>query len=57
MSENPELSDKDLTHKVTVLMTLSSASRASSLQHLNIKFVAKNDMPYKFYFHKLHKSW
>ena len=57
MSENPELSDKDLTHKLTVLMTLSSASRASSLQHLNIKFVAKNDMPYKFYFHKLHKSW
>ena len=44
MSDNSQLSDKDLTHKLTVLMTLSSASRTSSLQHLNIKFMAKNDM-------------
>ena len=57
MSVNSQLSDKDLTHKLTVLMALSSASRASSLQHLNIKFMARNDMSYKFYFHKLHKSW
>ena len=38
-------------------MALTSASRASSLHHLNIKFMARNDMPYKFYFQKLHKSW
>ena len=57
MSDNLQLPDKDLTHKLTVLMALSSASRASSLQHLNIKSVARNDMSYKFYFHKLYKSW
>ena len=49
-------SDKDLTLKLTVLMALSSASRVSSLEHLYIKFLARNDMSYKFYFHKLHKS-
>ena len=31
MSVNSQLSDKDLTHKLTVLMASSSASRASSL--------------------------
>ena len=56
MSDNSQLSDKDLTHKLTVLMVLSSASRASSIQHLNIKFMARN-MSHQFYFHKLHKSW
>ena len=57
MSDNLQLSDKNLTHKLTVLMTLPSVSRASSLQHLNIKFVARNYMSYKFYIHKLHKTW
>ena len=57
MPVNSQFSDKDLTHKLAVLMALSSASRASLLQHLNIKFMARNDMSYKFYFHKLHKSW
>ena len=57
MPDNSQLSDKDLTRKLTVLMALSSASRASSLQHLNIKFMARNEMFYKCYFHKLHKSW
>ena len=56
MSDNSQLSDKDLTHKLTVLMALSSASRDSSLQHLNIKCMTRDNMPYKFYFHKLHKS-
>ena len=57
MSDNSQLSDKDLTHKLTVLMALLSTSRASSIQHLNIKFMARNDTPCKFYLHKLHKSW
>ena len=57
VSVNSKLSDKDLTHKLTILRALSSASRASSLHHLNIKFMARNGMPYKCYFHKLHKSW
>ena len=38
-------------------MALSSASRTPSLQHLNIKFMARNDMSYKYYFHKLYKRW
>ena len=38
-------------------MVLSYPSRDSSLQHLNTKFMARNDKSYKFYFHKLHKSW
>ena len=51
------MSDKDFTHKLTVLMALLSASRASLLKHVNSKFMARNDMSYKFYFHKLHISW
>ena len=56
MSDNSQLSDKDLTYQLTVLKALPSESRASSLQHLNIKFMARNDTSYKFYFHKLQRS-
>ena len=38
-------------------MALSSASRALSTKHLKIKFMARTEMSYKFYFHGLHKSW
>ena len=57
MSDNSLLCDKDLTHKLTVLIALSSESRTSSIPHLNIKFMENNDTSYKFYSHKLHKSW
>ena len=57
ISDNWQLSEKDLTYNLTVLMALLSASRASLLQHPNIKFMARNDLSYKFYFHKLHISW
>ena len=40
-----------------MLLALSSALRASSMQHLNINFMAKTKSCYKFYFNKLHKSW
>ena len=56
MYDNSQLSDKALIHKLTALMTFSYASRASSLQHLNIKIMARNGISYKFYFNKLHKS-
>ena len=36
MTYNSQLSDKDLTHKLTVFVALSSASTPSSLQHLNV---------------------
>ena len=38
-------------------MALSAASRASSIKQLKIKFVARNNTSYKFYFHKLHMGW
>ena len=50
MSDNSQKSDQDLTHELTDLMALSSASKASSLQHLNIKFMTRNDTSYKFIF-------
>ena len=36
-----ELSDKFLTYKLTMLLTLTSASHALGLQHLNIRFMIK----------------
>ena len=57
MSVNSQLSEKNLTCKLTVLLALSSALRASSIQHLNINFIAKTNSCYKFYFNKLHKNW
>ena len=57
MSINSQLPEKDLTCKLIVLLALSSALRASSIQHLNINLMAKTESCYKFYFNKLHKSW
>ena len=57
MSVNSELSEKKLTCKLTVLLALSSALRASSIQHLNINFLAKTNSCYKFFFSMLDKSW
>ena len=49
MSVNSQLSKKNLTCKLTVLWALSSVIRASSIQHLNINFMAKTKSCYKFY--------
>ena len=57
MSVSSQLSEKNLTCKLTVLLALSSALRASSIQHLNINFMAKTKSCYKFYLNKLDKSW
>ena len=57
MSVNSQLSEKNVTCKLTVLLALSSALRASSIQHLNINFMVKTKPCCKFYFNKLHKSW
>ena len=40
-----------------VLLTLSFALRASSIQHFNINVMAKAKSCHKFYFNMLHKSW
>ena len=55
-SVNSQLSEKNLTCQLTMLLALSSALRASSIQHLNINFMAKTEPCYKFFFNNLHKS-
>ena len=57
MSVSSQLSEKNLTCKLTVLLAWSSALRASSIQHLNINFMAKTKSCSKFYFNNLHNSW
>ena len=57
ISVNSQLFEKNLTCKLTVLLELSSALRASSMQHLIINFMEKTKSCYKFNFNKLHKSW
>ena len=54
---NQEPSDKFLTYKLTMLMALTSASRAVGLKHLNIRFLVKTPSSFTFTFHKLHKAW
>ena len=54
---NQELSDKFLTYKLTMLLALTSASRALGLQDLNIRFMVKTPSTFTFTFHKLPKAW
>ena len=54
---NQELSNKFLTYKLTMLMALTSASRAIGLQHLNIRLMVKISSSFTFTFHKLPKAW
>ena len=53
-SEN--LSDKHLTYKVTMLMALTSASRADAIHHLDKDLMVKSQKGYVFTFNKLHKG-
>ena len=53
---NQELSDKFLTYKLTMLLALTSASRALGLQHLNIRFMIKTPSSFTFTFHKKWKK-
>ena len=48
---------KKFNLQVNCVLASPSALRASSIQHLNINFVAKTKSCYKFYFNKLHKNW
>ena len=40
-----------------MLLSLTTASRVSGLQHLDIRQMTKSDSKVTFYFAKLHKSW
>ena len=54
---SPQLSDKMLTYKTTMLMALTSASRASALHHLDMRFMVICENHCMFNFRQLHKSW
>ena len=41
--QNEDLSDKYLTYKLTMLLALASASRVLGLQHLDIRFMTKEE--------------
>ena len=38
-------------------MALSSASRASAINHLDVRYMLSREGKFVFTFHKLHKSW
>ena len=40
-----------------MLLALTTLSRASGTQHLDIRFMVNTDDKVPFHFHKLHKSW
>ena len=54
---NENLSGKYLTYELVILMALTSASRASAMYHLDVRFMVKTKDAYIFTFHKLHNSW
>ena len=51
------LPDQELTNKLCMLLSLTTAFRVSDLQHLDIRYMIKEDNKVTFYFPKLHKSW
>ena len=55
--DNDQLSNKELTLKVTILLTLTTPSGISALHILNLNLMMKTSEYYEFRFHKLHKSW
>ena len=49
------LSDKELTLKLTMMLALTATSRFSEINYLNINFLAKTEEKYIFSFNKLKK--
>ena len=54
---NSNLSDKLMTYKVAMSLTLKSGSRIRGLHILNTRFMVNSSQKYVFEFHKLQKSW
>ena len=50
------LTDQELTYKLFMLLSLTTASRVSGLQHLDIRYMTKGNNKVTFYFAKFHKS-
>ena len=57
LGDSVNLSNKDLTLKLTMLLALTSASRASGIHHLDIRYMVKGPDRYIFSFGKLYKAW
>ena len=55
--DNDQLSNKELTLKVTILLALTTSSRISALHILDLNHMIKTSEYYEFKFHKLHNSW
>ena len=55
--DNDQLSNKELTLKVTILLALTTSSRISALHILDLNHMIKTSEYYEFRYHKLHKSW
>ena len=51
------LTDQELTNKVCILLSLTTASRVSGLQHLDIRYMTMGNNKVTFYFTKVSKSW
>ena len=51
------LTDQELTYKLCMLLSLTTASRVSGLQLLDIRYMTKGDNKVTFCFARLHKSW
>ena len=56
LGEDNKLTDKELTHKLTMLLALTSASRASEIQGLHLSFMKDNGTEIEFTIHKLIKT-
>ena len=55
--DNKKLTERQLTLKVTILLALTSASRAGGLHNLDIRLMARTENKYSFSFNKLSKPW
>lgn len=46
-----------LTHKLTILLVLTAASRAHEICFLSFQYICKTTVSYIFTFYKLTKNW
>ena len=56
-TDNKSLPNKNLTLKLTMLLVLTSASRASDIHHLDSRFMSLSEEKVVFNFPKLLKTW
>ena len=57
LPKTANLTDKSLTLKLCMLLTLSAASSCSVIKYLNTNYMTKTDSMYIFAFSELTKGW